>query len=568
MTAGRGSVALETRTGRGLVRLLLARLVLSLTIFGVALVLDVLGLELGAGALQGLYGCVGFAFLATALSGLGLRFVGRERLLAGLQLPVDVAIVTGLVHFTGGQESVFLVLYALVTVYGAIWFERQGALGTATLCALGYGGVLFATNAGWVDGFGHRPDDTVLIAVWATHAGALFLVGALASVLSRELRRTGEALDQRTSDLRRLRDLHQRTVDSILSGLLTTDEEACISSFNPEAERITGASAPEVIGRPLEEVIPGAHEMMLGTSRDARPAGHRVRLKFRQRRGGEIYLGLAGSVLRDAEGRPLGHVLIFQDVTQVVEMEKDLARSERLAAVGELSAKIAHEIRNPLAAISGSIEILRGNLSTPGAESEPARLMDIVVRETERLDDLIGDFLRYARPRPLKLVSVRLDALARDVLEMLDASRPSRVELRAEGLAAAEVAGDADQLRQLLWNLCLNAVQAMPEGGRLEVSTQVGSQGALEAGRNGASGERVSEHWAEIAVQDEGVGMPPDVQARIFEPFYTTKPDGSGLGLATVHRIVESHGGALQIDSQPGQGTRVRVLLPVAAEAA
>ncbi|MCZ6782498.1 MAG: ATP-binding protein [Proteobacteria bacterium] len=569
----RGGSDRETRTARRLVWLLFARLALALVIFGSALGLDWLGLDLPEEARHGLYVSIAFAFLATAISGAGFLRFGPVRLLAALQLPVDVAIVSALVHFTGGSESVFVFLYALVTVYGAILFERRGAFSGATLSAVGYGAVLLAANLGWLVDFSHRPVPTPLAmlgAVWGVQVGALYLVGALASVLARELRRTGEALDQKTSDLHRLQDLYQCTVESIMSGLLTIDGAGRITSFNPEAERITGIPAADVMGRDLEHVIPGAGEMMVSPS--GRGVGHRARISHRNRAGTELHLGLAGSILKDAEGHPVGHVLIFQDVTKVVEMEGELRRSERLAAVGELSAKIAHEIRNPLAAISGSIEILRANLTTPGAESEPGRLMGIAVRETERLDALIGDFLRYARPRPLVFEPVAVDELVGEVLDMFESSRPEKVELQSD-LRPVMAEADAAQLRQVLWNLCLNGVQAMPEGGCLRVHTRAvrrrAAQGVSGAGRNGpqTEGTQPLEDWVEIVIQDEGIGIAADVREQIFEPFFTTRPEGTGLGLPTVHRIVESHGGALQIESAEGQGTTVRIHLPANPQA-
>jgi two-component system sensor histidine kinase PilS (NtrC family) len=547
-----------------------ARLALAVLVFAVALGLDVVGLDLVADARHGLYASVAATFLVTALSGLAFRRGVEARLLAALQIPLDVVLVTALVHFSGDRDSLFTFLYALVTVYAAILFERRGAFLAASLSALGYGGILVATNAGWVQSFAARgtPEPLGVIgAVWGVYAGALYLVGALASVLSGELRRTGVALDQRTTDLERLRDLHRHTVESIMSGLLTTDEAGRITSFNPEAERITGARAGQAMGRRLETLIPGAPEM----ASSPRSRGRRGRLRYRNESGEELFLGLASSILRDADGRTLGTVLIFQDVTPVVAMEEELRRSERMAAVGELSAKIAHEIRNPLAAISGSIQILRGSLEGSQGDSERARLMGIVLRETERLDSLIGNFLRYARPRPVERRAVRLEPLVEEVAEMLRTSLPPDVELSCEVEPGTRVAADPDQLRQVLWNLCLNGVQAMAEGGQLSVQARRRATGPAQGAsggrrKGGEEGESPAQTRVEIAVRDTGAGMPPEVQERIFEPFFTTKKEGSGLGLATVHRIVEGHGGALQVESEAGKGTVCRLFLAPADE--
>ena len=343
--------------------LLLGRLVLTGVSFAIAVGLEQPGGELPEAARIGLFWTVALAFGATAISATLVRRLRHLHRFAAFQIALDVTIVTALVAFSGGHESLFAFLYVLVTVYGALLFERWGALGAASLSAACYAGVLFVSNGHGPGGMPgtHEPLPlAALAAVWGVHVGALFLVGALASVLSRELRRTGQALDRRTDDLIRLRNLHERTVESIMSGLLTTDPDGHVTSFNPEAERITGLRASEALGRPVDDVIPGVAALILDSAvwRDG-VGPTRARIRFRNRVGDELHLGLAGSILWDEEGAEAGHVLIFQDVTAVVAMERQLRQSERLAAVGELSAKMAHEIRNPLAAISGAVQVLR-----------------------------------------------------------------------------------------------------------------------------------------------------------------------------------------------------------------
>jgi len=551
--------------------LLLGRLVLTGLSFAIGVGLEVPGGELTEQGRTGLFWTVAVAFGATAISATLVRRLRNLHRFAALQIALDVTIVTALVLFSGGRESPFAFLYVLVTVYGTLLFERWGALGAATLSALFYGTVLVATN-----GLGgtERTSLGILTAVWGIHVGALYLVGALASVLSRELQRTGQALDRRTGDLIRLKNLHERTVESIMSGLATTDRQGSITYFNPEAEQITGLSAHEAVGRPLDEVIPGAYEVIRHP--EARPASGppRARMPYRKRSGQELFLGLAGSILWDEEGCEAGHVLIFQDVTRVVAMENQLRRSERLAAVGEMSANMAHEIRNPLAAISGAVQVLRSGMDPADVDPERTRLMEIVVREADRLSGLIQDFLHYARPKPPAREAVRLDLLVSDVVELFESSLPDGVRLRFEPSRPLTAEADPGQLRQVLWNLFLNAVQAMPEGGELCVSLAVpgpaSSQGLGTERRNGAKGgareDTTASQWVEIAVADSGVGIPLEVQEQIFEPFFTTRRQGSGLGLSTVHRIVESHGGMLQVESEQGKGTTFRIWLPRAED--
>lgn len=556
--------------------LLLARLALTGISFAIAIGIEFPGTQ-SSEPRYGLFWTVALAFTATAISGTLVRRGLRTRRLALVQIATDVAVVTSLVYFSGGRESVFAFLYVLVTIYAALLFERWGAASAATLSAGCYGAALLVANAsasGALTG-GAEPVSLAQLATgWGVHVGALYLVGALATVLSRDLLRTGEALDRSASDLRRLQSLHERTVESITSGLLTTDTAGRVTSFNPAAERITGMQAAEALGLAADAVIPGvANSVLMNPPAPLPSETYRTRVRYQNRRGEDLHLGLAGSILRDANGACLGHIVIFQDVTQVVAMEGQLRRSERLAAAGELSAKMAHEIRNPLAAISGSVQILRSGTTGERGATESKRLMDIVVREADRLSDLINDFLNYARPPEPELEPVEIGKLAIEVLELLESSRTDGLSVALDVRPGVLVLADPRQLKQVLWNLFLNALQAMPNGGELRVT--VGVEPAPQAGALASRNEHVGEgrvlpreeartRRAALCVADSGIGIPPDVQDRIFEPFFTTKTKGSGLGLSTVHRIVESHGGELQVQSEEGKGTSICVLLPIA----
>jgi two-component system sensor histidine kinase PilS (NtrC family) len=291
-------------------------------------------------------------------------------------------------------------------------------------------------------------------------------------------------------------------------------------------------------------------------------------MPFRDRSGQDRRLGLSGSILRSANGEPDGHVVIFQDVSDVVRMEAELRRSERLAATGQLAANMAHEIRNPLAAISGSLEMLR-DAGAPGIDApQRQRLFEIALREVERLDHLIGDFLAYARPAAAEPTPLAVGPIVEDVVKMFEASRPPGVQLAMAVPTDCTVRADSRQLRQALWNLVLNAAQAMPHGGEIRISArrlEEPPQG-VDPQRRNARDEEV--RCVEISIADSGVGIASDVLERVFEPFFTTKRAGSGLGLPTVHRIVENHGGSLTLESRRGEGTIVRVRLPDAGGAA
>ncbi len=549
---------------RRLVALMAARLVLALLSLGIALAVDT-AVDLGIEDWRGLYGTVTLAFVATALYGVALPRVRHKRRFAAMNVATDIGMVSALVHFSGSADTVFAFLYLLISVYGALLFDQRGALAVAALAALAYGGTLALGRA-----LGPVPDSAaalpgaMLLGSWAVHALATMAAAALASVLSAELRRTGDALRQRTHDLDRLWRLHRHTVESLMSGLLTVDPEGRITSLNPEAERITGLRSHQALGRDVDEVLPGVREAAIVQAGPRAAARSRVRLPYRSPGGGS-YLGVAAYVLRDDDGRPSGHVVIFQDVTDVVAMERELRRSERLAAVGQLSASMAHEIRNPLAAISGSIQMLRRGGNDARGARESRRLMDIVLRETDRLNRLLTEFLEYARPGPLRLEALPVEEAVAEVLAIFDASRPAGVEVAVELGSGLRLRADPGQVRQLLWNLLLNAAQAMPEGGTIALTARESAppQGRPAGRRNG----REEQGWIEIGVRDAGVGIPAEALDRIFDPFFTTKPGGTGLGLATVHRIVEEHGGSIRVQSTEGKGTAFRVRLPRAAEA-
>jgi two-component system sensor histidine kinase PilS (NtrC family) len=565
----RGERVDAARTGLGW--LLSGRLLLAGLSLGLAVTLDRIEGGQGHAGIWGVYWTVVAAFAATIASALMVTRTARPQRFATFQVGIDVAIVTSLVYFSGGSESVFTFLYALVVLYGALFLDRTGVGLSAGFAAAGYGFVLFGSRLGWLPRLGPEGSEVpipVLGAYWGFYAGALLMLGMLANTLSAELRRTGAALDRRTEDLQRLRDLHLRTVASIGSGILTTDGDGCVTSFNPEAERISGIEAVEAVGRPLVELIPGSVSLFAEET-EARLDPGRDRIAFTNRRGEELFLGIAISPLRDGDGDALGHVVIFQDVTKVVSMEHELRISERMAAVGEMAARIAHEIRNPLASISGSVQLLQGSGAGERPDPEHGRLMGIVVREVDRLNALIGDFLLYSRPASLRLEPVRLASIVEEVAKMSGSQSDHEIAFELELDFEIEVMADPALLKAVVWNLWNNAVEAVGEEGTIRgcVAWLPG-----DPAQEGASGDRKGEEdrpredrpegrLAFLEVEDSGPGIPADVQEMIFEPFFTTKREGTGLGLATVQRIVEQHGGAIEASSDPGRGARFRLLL-------
>jgi two-component system sensor histidine kinase PilS (NtrC family) len=474
----------------------------------------------GAAELAPLYATIAAVYAVTIGISLGLRLRIAQVAIAYVQIALDVAVAAAVVACTGGTESVFVFMFSLGVVNGAILLFRRGALAGVGLAVVGY---LVAALA--VDG------SRASWAVALVHLSAFGFTGVLAAYLAEQLRTTTERLVARESDLAAITALHHSVVESLTSGLVTLDPGRRITYMNSAAERITGFSLHDMRGRPVEEVVVFP------------AAGGREEVDFVNARGESLRLGYTTFPLRAREGQAMGTAAIFQDLTLLRTMEAAMQRSARLADLGRVAAGLAHELRNPLASMSGSVELLRARAPAGGDER---RLLDIVLREAERLDQLVGAFLNYARPPPLRRQRTDLSALLGETLDVFaQAPEAGKVTLVRE-LALAWVDCDADQIRQVTWNLLRNAAQArgaFGTGGRIEVSCGTEAGGA----------------WFRVA--DDGPGIPPADRERIFLPFHTTKEHGTGLGLAIVHRIVDEHGGRIELDAPSAGGTSFRVHL-------
>jgi two-component system sensor histidine kinase PilS (NtrC family) len=450
-----------------------------------------------------------------------------------LELTGDGVLISGFVYCSGGPRSIFGFLFVIWIVYGALTLGSRGAMLACGFATIAHFAIAWGPIAGWFPPYspefamqGHEAAASV-----GTHAAAFLAVALLARRLAVEVQ-AGRA------ELQELGELHRRIVDNVSSGLLTVTRAGLISSFNREAERITGFAGSEVIGRPLVELFP-----TLGPLDETDPQ-RRIQVEYRDRSGRSLHLGMSLSWLRTPAGDAEGAILIFQDLTHLVEMEEQLSRSERLGAIGQLAAGLAHEIRNPLASLSGAVELLAADLPTSDRHSQT--LSQIVQRETARLNRLVTDFLTYARPGPGRSQAVALRALFEEIAELVARDASLGIEVKLDVPQELEVLGNPDQLRQVFWNLVLNAAQSDPSDRAVHVRATRADDGV------------------EISIEDRGCGMEPETMDRLFEPFYTTKPKGTGLGLATVHRVVEAHGGHIGVASEPRRGTTVRVVLPSA----
>jgi len=494
-----------------------------------------------------LYLLLGITLLFTAFS---LVWISRphslksQTLFLYFQIVWDPFFIAALILFTGGSESIFSFLYLFGIVTASIFLHRRGALLIASLSAILYGGFAdleFYQILNISGVIKPNPAREYFFTVGANIA-AYFVVAILASSLSEQLRTTQAELEKKRGDLSSLTAFHQKIVESIVSGVLTVDASHRILSLNRSGEETLGRKTTEIFNKNLNEVFPilareiEDHDRIKAT---------RPEICLQKPDGSLIYLGFSLSALKGEAGENLGKILIFQDVTRIKEMEKEIRRSEKLAAIGALAAGIAHEIRNPLGAISGPLQLLLERQEFPDEEK---RLMRIILRETERLNRLVTDFLRFARPEKPQFSTVNPAQILDECVDFIIRGRdfPPGINIQKQYEPSRPISADPNQLRQLFQNLLINAGEAMPGGGTLKVWT-----------RNGSENGRL-----EIGMSDTGKGMDEAIQSHLFEPFFTTKEKGIGLGLAIVHRIVELHGGRIQVESRPGSGTAFTISFP------
>jgi len=476
-----------------------------------------------------LYLLVGISYLHAVISGfLLLRLSGRA--VTQFMVSWDLLLATALIYLSGGIDSLFSFLYLLIIVTVSLLLPRRDVFFVACASAILYGSLLDLQYFGLLHGlpgldFPHHGDGRdVFYAVFVNVTGFL-LTALLAGALSERLQRSQQALEQKEIDYEELENLNRSIQATIHTGLMVVNRSGRIRLFNQAAERMTGYTLHEVYNQDIRRLIP---EMAVIDDSGLREIS-RGQASFCGRDGQRKIFGFASSRVEEGREGEGGLLVVFQDLTQVLEMEERLKRADRLAAVGRLAAGMAHEIRNPLASISGSVQLLLEGKDLP---DDDRRLMGIVIREADRLSALLTDFLVYARPR--KPAPEKFDPvlLLDEIIDMvMGDARFGAIAVERHYRASHLVELDRTMVRQILWDLLINAVEAMPEGGRLRV-------------------EMTIEHsLLRLQIEDSGPGIPARDRERIFEPFFTTKVNGTGLGLATVFSLVEVSGGSIQLES-------------------
>lgn len=544
--ARESSLPLLPVNGRALLWLMGIRIVAISTLFLASLIIQASTrtiLPLG-----GFYVLV-LATYALSLAYLVLHVRGiSPRAQAILQLLGDLGIVTGFVYVTGGVYSPFSFLY-LIVIGTAASLLRGGGLIFAGLSSVVYGVLVDLLVFGLIPLPPNMVGEHIVVplsrVLWQLliHIVSFFLLAILVSYLTESLRKTRLSLEEERERARQFAALTDHVVRSVTAGILAANMDGLVLHLNPAGSAILGIDDPEsVIGRSIEDVL-NLEGVRWGLLMVRARRGQSVRIEGTVP-GGNLRLGLTVSQLKDEAGTQVGLVVNFQDLAEVEKETERQRLQERMAAVGELAARVAHEIKNPLASISGSAQMLSGQQST---DATVRRLLGIVVEESRRLSNILDDFLAYTRPTRSTRAVCNLVPILHDTVELLKSSEQRRPDhdIRLQLPADLPVLADEHQMQQLVWNLCLNALQAMPEGGELLITGElIGGQAVLR--------------WC-----DSGTGMDETTRQHAFEPFVTTRPGGTGLGLAIVYTIVDEHEGSVDIECEPGKGTTVTVQLPL-----
>jgi two-component system, NtrC family, sensor histidine kinase PilS len=518
------------------------------------ILLSAILVQAGSGAEVAISSLYGICAAAVALS-LFDWTIGRllpTRVEAYLQIFGDLGLVCVLVYSSGGLSSVFTFLYLVVIGGASFLLYRTGALVIASAAALLHGlmveltayDVLLRPALAPAPHWGAERVGYNLAITVVGFYGVAFMV----SYLSEKLRGAREELEQRQKALSRIQTLYANVIASMSSGLVTADSRERVTFLNQAGGDILGIGPARAVGKLLSEIglaLPSDWTEIRQRTRGRE--GFRAEIEI-ERGASRRVIGYSVRALKDPEGQDAA-LIVFQDLTEVKKLERQARFNEQLAAVGELAAGIAHEIRNPLASISGSVQVLSHELSVGSAER---RLMEIIVSESNRLSKILEEFLRFVRPQERRVAAFDVAGNIQEVLDLFrlsdEVSDAHRIETDVRPVSS-QLSGDRDQIRQIIYNVAKNAVRAMPEGGTLTV----------EGREDGA--------WYSIKFRDTGRGMSVEELARVFTPFSTAFDGGTGLGMAIVRRIVEDHGGAIDVESRPGEGTTVTILLPREASA-
>lgn len=463
-----------------------------------------------------------------------------------LQFLMDALLITWLVWRTGDLTSPYITLYIVLISVGSFFLRPLQTLFLAVSCVFLFTILALMTVNLVLEPSGPAQATSKVVQIVSFHIVAFLVVGLLASRLS-ERRNSGEQLEATEKSLASLRVLHERIIESIRSGLITTDLDGNIITFNSAATEITGLTSAEARTRSVHSVFGDITEAIELSLEAAENGEHvpRFEADLITPDGFAVKIGYGITQLFSENSETTGLIITFQDLTEIRSMEESVKRKDRLAAVGRVAAGLAHEIRNPLGAMRGAIQVLESNTERGSMNAE---LMEIILKESDRLNSIITNFLSYARPPASEFVQTDISEAVRELLKLLRHSPDveSHHELIDDsGTESIMIAADPAQLRQIFWNLARNSMQAMPNGGKFCIGL-----------------ERIPNNRVRITIEDTGKGMSPEQVEQLFEPFSNSTSGGTGLGLSIVYQIVRDHNGVINVRSLEGKGTTITIDLP------
>lgn len=493
------------------------------------------------------------ALLVTGASSAAIlvrRAMPRPRRVAALVTVLDVVLVTALVAATGGPRSIYPFLYVLCVTAACVLLSRAGGLAVAGSASLLYSAIVLGRTVFPLSLFVESPHETTALEVVTMflNAATFLTVAVVAGGVAERYRAAHLELEGRQRDLRDLEAFRDLVFDCIGTGVVVLDRHQRVTACNRAAADITARPPGVLRGMPWAEVVGGGVDLpgIAAVLEDSAVPSVRHETVVRRPNGDAVPVLMTCSSLRSADGGTLGLIAACEDLSALRAMEARMRHADRLATLGRMSANIAHEIRNPLASMTGAIEALTG--TGLGAEDR-SQLTSIVLRESERLNRIVSDFLAYARPTPIAPCRTDVAAIVDEVLLLVEhRPLPLGVKIVRSYARPLWALADPGALRQALWNLALNAVQAMPAGGELTIES------------------RQHDRRLELLIADTGDGIEARDVPHIFEPFFSTKSDGNGLGLALVHRVMRDHGGDVEVRSAKGVGTTFTLTLPRATD--
>ena len=468
-----------------------------------------------------------------------------------LQLITDNVLITLLVYVTGGISSIYPSFYHMVIIYSALFLNLRGSIIAASLSSIFYGTLLdleyyhiitpmYAPQSGYSFSAGYAFASIFIYIV------SFYTVAFLISVIVEKEKFTRRLLAKKASEFNKLDLLHRRIVESVDLGIITIDLSGRIQSMNQAAQNLTDTKFETIINLPLKKALKFIPDTCLNSASQNHESSEQD-IHFLSDSTTKIYR-IAVSPLLDRKHIKNGRIIIIKDVTQIKEIESDALKSKQLALIGEMAAGLAHEIRNPLASLGGSIQLMQKNLDL---DPKNKRLMNIILRGRKQLENLVKDFLLLSKSSSKRIDEIHMCNLVQETLESIKYASAWNDKIRIHHMCKVEniFLGNHTEIKEIIWNLTINAVQSMPDGGILNVKC---NEIDMKEGQ-----------YISIQISDTGCGIENQSIQKIFTPFYTTKERGTGLGLAIVNRITESHDGKLSIKSTVGKGSCFTILFPL-----